>query len=180
MPLACLMIDMLINKVRMKQNFFLQLIFLFIYFMITAGVEQSMGMPTYPENLNWFCSKKESLLVDKSTGVVSMTFPDRTCAEIKEIKKDKQQATEALVYKNKACEPIYQHIYCGSEANVKHPITGKLMTKWSIWGNALLFVLVVVILHLSSYLLCRLIHQLKTCCDNPSAQDEDDEEIEKE
>ena len=103
-----------------------------------------------------------------------MSFADRTCAQIKEIKQDRQQKKEAKEYMGKTCEPLYLNIYCNNDSEMKHPITGKTLTKHSIWSNALLFVLVVVILHVSSYLLCRLIHQLKTCGDNPLEHEKDD------
>lgn len=118
------------------------------------------------------------MLIDKSTGVVSMRFPEGTCEQVEYIKKHEPKSNKALFYRNKACEPIKPNIYCPKEGytNVKHHITGKPLVKWNVWNNALLFVLVVVILHLLTYGICILVHKLKTCGDGPEVDEEDEDE----
>lgn len=57
LPLVCLSLDMVINKIKIKLGHIWFMAFInTVYFLYTIFVQWKQNTPVYLENLNWFCN----------------------------------------------------------------------------------------------------------------------------
>lgn len=71
-PIICLLLDMMLNKIKIKLGHFWFLFSINIMFLFYTYLEQrATHLPTYYDNLNWTCDAMPSYLYKKKTNRIN-------------------------------------------------------------------------------------------------------------
>jgi hypothetical protein len=79
-PAACLLIDMLMNKIKIRfSHIKFNIIFTMIYLLCAMFFELKTKRPVYEDNLNFFCKNNLSYIYDKNTKAINSTIELTSC-----------------------------------------------------------------------------------------------------
>ena len=111
LPLACLLLDMIINKVKIKVgHYWFVMLLTGLYFAGTAFFEWNHDYSIYPENLNWFCRYNLSYLYkNDATKHTMKKFRDLPCPDPSN---PNQNNTVKAGY---VCKDLLSNFYCPAE-----------------------------------------------------------------
>lgn len=99
--MVCLIIDMSINKLKIKfENIKLFIVFTIFYILISL----LPNPPIYFENLNWKCSKNYSYIYDLVTKRIDYNLYPNTCLNWRN--------NSTAYSKSKNCTEIFKTYYC--------------------------------------------------------------------
>lgn len=102
LPLACLLLDMMINKIKIKMGHFWFVILInAIYLATTFFFQLNHGFPVYLNNLNWFCDKNMSYLYNKEDKQIYKTLRETPCED--------KESKYAAIY---TCVNMHKNYFC--------------------------------------------------------------------
>lgn len=80
LPLVCLLLDFIMNKIKMKlRHFWFVIIINACYLLVTLFAQYNHRSPIYIDNLNWFCNYNLSYLYNKKTMKIEDSMRSTPC-----------------------------------------------------------------------------------------------------
>ena len=159
-PAACLMIDMLFNKIKIRfQHIKFNVIFTALYLFVAMCFELKTNYPAYEDNLNFFCKHNLSYIYDKSTKAINQTIELTTCASWE--KKDSNSDSGF------GCKELSQTYFCNVKGDDVNSLIDDGMSPYSFWKNCGLMITLMFVLGALIFLISYLFHRCKLCGARP-------------
>lgn len=182
-PIACLSVDMLLNKIRMRPHHVIHQILLTVLYLATTFILHDSKKAVYLDNLNWRCSANWYFQYDKypTTGGIeyyeSSQVIDKVMSGTCRSPQENFQIDLVL-----DCQMLGR-VYCPQvlDENDKNTVTEddikyfkeQGMVEWSPWDNAGFLAFVMILLGAISFLICCGIHRLKLGKSEPYTYDKE-------